>query len=135
MQGKERLPLNKMKLRRSDEMYQTLQGDYKKLYDSFLDTENKLMESKKHYEELAREHQETLEKFKETQESQDKLEKSQEGEEIERFLKNEAYAFLLAEGQIDKFLEFREHYHRTKAQEALYNLVADAHLGGLWIDL
>ncbi|MBQ1348313.1 MAG: hypothetical protein IIY58_02990 [Aeriscardovia sp.] len=57
------------------------------------------------------------------------------GEQIEKRLKNEAYAFLLAEGLLDKFLEFREHYHRTKAQEALYTLVDEADLGGLWIDL
>jgi hypothetical protein len=36
---------------------------------------------------------------------------------------------------LDKFLEFREHFHRTKAQDALYSLVAEADQGGLWIDL
>jgi predicted transcriptional regulator len=87
--------------------------------------EEAIKQSEKYYEELAREHKETLEK----------LEESKEGEVVERLLKNEAYAFLLAEGLIDKFLEFRESFHRTKAQDALYNLVAEADMGGLWIDL
>lgn len=87
--------------------------------------EEAIKQSEKYYEELAREHKETLEK----------LEESEEGEVVERLLKNEAYAFLLAEGLIDKFLEFRESFHRTKAQDALYNLVAEADMGGLWIDL
>ena len=87
--------------------------------------EEAIKQSEKYYEELAREHKETLEK----------LEESKEGEVVERLLKNEAYAFLLAEGLLDKFLDFREHFHRTKAQDALYNLVAEADMGGLWIDL
>ena len=87
--------------------------------------EEAIKQSEKYYEDLAREHKETLEK----------LEESKEGYVIERMLKNEAYAFLLAEGLLDKFLEFREHFHRTKAQDALYSLVAEAKLGGLWIDL
>ena len=68
-------------------------------------------------------------------ETQEKLQEAKEGERIEKHLKNEAYAFLLAEGLLDKFLEFREHFHRTKAQDALYSLVAEADQGGLWIDL
>lgn len=75
------------------------------------------------------------EKFKEYEDILDKLEKAEEGEAVEKHLKNEAYAFLLAEGHIEKFLEFREHFHRTRAQEVLYNLVTEASLGGLWIDL
>lgn len=124
-QGQERLTFIKMKLKKNDEKLQTLLGDYKNLYDSFLNTENKLFESEKNYDELAKKHQET----------QDKLEATEEGEVIEKLLKNEAYAFLLAEGLIDKFLEFRENFHRTKAQEVLYNLVTEASLGGLWIDI
>ena len=64
-----------------------------------------------------------------------KVAESDEGERVERYLKNEAYAFLLAEGLLDKFLEFREPFHRTKAQDALFNLVDEAQMGGLWIDL
>ena len=64
-----------------------------------------------------------------------KVAESDEGERVERYLKNEAYAFLLAEGLLDKFLEFREPFHRTKAQEALFTLVAETQMGGLWIDL
>ena len=124
-QGQERLTFIKMKQRKNDEKLQTLLGDYKNLYDSFLNTENKLFESEKNYDELAKKHQEI----------QDKLEATEEGEVIEKLLKNEAYAFLLAEGLIDKFLEFRENFHRTKAQEVLYNLVTEASLGGLWIDI
>ena len=55
-------------------------------------------------------------------------------EEIERFLKNEAYSFLLAEGIIDKFLEYRE-AQQTKQQGAAYFLVVNANLEGLWIDV
>lgn len=80
--------------------------------------EEAIKQSEKNYEELAKE-----------------LQEAKEGEQIEKLLKNEAYAFLLAEGLLDKFLEFRQHFHRTKAQDALYNLVAEASLGGLWIDL
>ena len=57
--------------------------------------EEAIKQSEKYYEELAREHKETLEK----------LEENKEGKVVERLLKNEAYAFLLAEGLIDKFLE------------------------------
>ena len=64
-----------------------------------------------------------------------KVAESDEGERIERYLKNEAYAFLLAEGLLDKFLEFRETFHRTKPQEALFSLVAEADMRGLWIDM
>lgn len=77
--------------------------------------------------------QETQEKL--YQEALEKLKKAEEGEEIEKLLKNEAYAFLLAEGLMDKFLDFREYFQRTKAQNALYNLVAEASLGGLWVDV
>ena len=87
--------------------------------------EEAIKTSERHYEELNKEHQETLKQLSEVK----------EGETIERYLKNEAYAFLLAEGLLDKFLEFREHFHRTKPQDALYNLVAEAGMGGLWIDL
>ena len=125
MQGQERVSLIKMKLRKSDEKLQTLQGDYKNLYDSFLKTESKLLESEKNYDELAKKHQET----------QEEIQDAKEGEIIEMLLKNEAYAFFLAEGLIDKFLEFRETFHRTKAQDVLYNLVTEASLGGLWIDI
>lgn len=125
MQGQERVSLIKMKLRKSDEKLQTLQGDYKNLYDSLLKTESKLQESEKNYDELAKKHQET----------QEKLHDYETGESIEKFLKNEAYAFLLAEGLLDKFLDFRETFHRTKAQEALYTLVAKNNQEGLWIDL
>ena len=79
-------------------------------------------QSEKYYEELARE-------------IEQKLKEARDGKDVEKLLKNEAYAFLLAEGLLDKFLEFRQHFHRTRAQEALYTLVVDASLGGLWIDL
>lgn len=87
--------------------------------------EEAIKQSETYFEELSREHKETKEN----------LQKAKEGEKIEKLLKNEAYAFLLAEGLLDKFLEFREHFHRTKAQDALYTLTAEADLGGLWIDL
>lgn len=72
---------------------------------------------------------------KEQKETQEELIKAKEGEQAEKLLKNEAYAFLLAEGLLNKFLRFREYFYRTKTQDALYNLVAEADLGGLWIDL
>ena len=77
--------------------------------------------------------QETQEKL--YQEALEKLKEAEEGRVIEKMLKNEAYGFILSEGLLDKFLEYREYFHRTKAQNALYNLIAEAHLGGLWIDL
>jgi hypothetical protein len=87
--------------------------------------ERALKQSEKKNEELE----------KQLSKSQEALQTAIEEECLERVLKNEAYAFLLAEGLVDKFLEFREYFHRTKAQNALYNLVAEAHQGGLWIDL
>ena len=63
------------------------------------------------------------------------LREAEEGEEIERFLKNEVYSFLLSEGLTDKFLEYRSMNNRTKHQEALYNLTMGADLSGLWIDI
>lgn len=69
------------------------------------------------------------------EELEEALTEEEEGRRLERYLKNEAYAFLLAEGLLDKFLEFREPYHRTKPQGTLFYLVSEADLGGLWIDL
>lgn len=72
---------------------------------------------------------------KEYEEALQKLSEAQSGENMERLYKNEAYAFLLSEGLLDKFLEFRTSFHRTKTQEANYLLVTQADLCGLWIDL
>ncbi len=87
--------------------------------------EETIKKNEQKYEELKAEHQKALET----------IQTAIEGETLEKYLKNEAYAFLLAEGLLDKFLEFREPFHRTKAQDALFNLVAEAQMGGLWIDL
>ena len=75
------------------------------------------------------------EKTKQLSELEERLKKAEEEGTIEKHLKNEAYAFLLAEGLLDKFLEFRQHFHRSRAQDALYNLVFEASLGGLWVDI
>ncbi len=85
----------------------------------------KLMKLKERLSLFKAEHQKALEC----------IQTATEGETLEKYLKNEAYAFILAEGLLDKFLEFREPFHRTKAQGALFNLVAEAQIGGLWIDL
>ena len=74
----------------------------------------------------------TLEK--KSLEYKDKLSQADGNEEIERFLKNEAYSFLLSEGLIDKFLEYRNTSQQTKQQRAEYFLSVNANLGGLWID-
>ena len=63
------------------------------------------------------------------------LEEAEGGEEVECFLKNEAYSFILSEGLTDKFLEYRKTSHRSKHQEALYNLTIGAGMAGLWIDI
>ena len=84
-----------------------------------------LKKSKNIVVDMAKAHKETLKELQETK----------EGERVERYLKNEAYAFLLAEGLLDKFLEFREKFHRTKPQEVLFSLVTEANMGGLWIDM
>lgn len=67
-------------------------------------------------------------------EYKDKLSLAEGREEIERFLKNEAYSFLLAEGLLDKFLEYRDTSQQTKQQATAYYLSINANLGGLWID-
>ena len=87
--------------------------------------EETIKKNEQKYEELKVEHQKALEC----------IQTATEGETLEKYLKNEAYAFILAEGLLDKFLDFREPFHRTKAQGALFNLVAEAQIGGLWIDL
>ena len=94
--------------------------------------EEAIKKSEKYYEELKAEQKETK---AELQKAIETLQTAIDGETLEKYLKNEAYAFLLAEGLLDKFLEFREPFHRTKAQDALFNLVAEAQMGGLWIDL
>lgn len=90
-----------------------------------------------HLESVIKQSEEKLQETQEKlyQEALERLKKAEEGEEVEKLLKNEAYAFLLAEGLMDKFLDFREYFQRTKAQNALYNLVAEASLGGLWVDV
>ena len=51
----------------------------------------------------------------------------------ERLYKNEAYAFILSEGLLDKFLDFREPLHRTRSQEIHYSLTTASDLPGEWI--
>lgn len=69
------------------------------------------------------------------EELREQLTSAEDRECIERFLKNEAYAYIMAEGLLDKFLEFRTtSLYRTKVQESHYKSVMDANLGGLWID-
>ena len=53
----------------------------------------------------------------------------------ERYLKNEAFGFILSEGLLEKFLEFREEYHRTPTQRTHYTLVLRANLAGFWLDM
>ena len=55
-------------------------------------------------------------------------------EATEKNLKNEAYAFLLSEGLVDKFLNFREIYQRTKSQEVYLRLVQIADLEECWLE-
>ena len=124
-QTQERPTHIKRKLKESEEKCHTLQGDYKKLYESFSNIESKLKESEEKYQKL----------YEENEKTKEKLSRLESKEDVEKYLKNEAYSFLLAEGSLDKFLDFRETFHRTKAQEALYNLVIEADLGGLWIDI
>ena len=69
------------------------------------------------------------------EEMREQLISAEDRERIERFLKNEAYAYIMAEGLLDKFLEFRAtSLYRTKKQESTYKPVMEANLGGLWID-
>lgn len=69
------------------------------------------------------------------EELREQLMSAEDRERIERFLKNEAYAYIMAEGLLDKFLEFRTtSLYRTKKQESTYKPVMEANLGGLWID-
>lgn len=53
----------------------------------------------------------------------------------EKLLKNEAYAFLLSEGLVEKFLNFRYTYQGTKSQEVYFKLVQIADLDDCWLDL
>ena len=56
-------------------------------------------------------------------------------EATEKLLKNEAYAFLLSEGLVEKFLNFRYTYQGTKSQEVYFKLVQIADLDDCWLDL
>lgn len=82
--------------------------------------------------------QESEEKFRKLEEenktTKEKISVLESKCNVEKYLKNEAYAFLLSEGLMDKFLDFREHFQRTRAQEAIYTLVCESNLGGLWVD-
>lgn len=71
---------------------------------------------------------------KDIMEYKDWLSHAEGREEIERFLKNEAYSFLLSEGLIGKFLEYRNTSQQSKQQGAAYFLAVNANLRGLWID-
>lgn len=86
--------------------------------------EQAIKQSEKYYEELSEQHKEALKKLGE----------ANEGEEIERTLKNEVYSFLLSEGLLEKFLEYRTNFHRTKSQETYYRLTMSANIEGAWID-
>ena len=69
------------------------------------------------------------------EEMREQLISAEDRERIERFLKNEAYAYIMAEGLLDTFLDFRTtSLYRTKKQESIYKPVMEANLGGLWID-
>ena len=87
--------------------------------------------SKEYYESLSEEYKEALKKLNEAEE---KLDDMEAGEAIERHLKNEAYGFILSEGLLEKFLEYREKFHRTRAQEVLYTMATETDQRGLWID-
>ena len=87
--------------------------------------------SKEYYESLSEEYKEALKKLNEEEE---KLDDMEAGEAIERHLKNEAYGFILSEGLLEKFLEYREKFHRTRAQEVLYTMATETDQRGLWID-
>ena len=51
----------------------------------------------------------------------------------ERLYKNEAYAFILSEGLLDKFLDFLEPLHRNRSQEIHYTLTTASDLPGEWV--
>ena len=67
-------------------------------------------------------------------EALEKLSEKVIDEGTERVLKNEAYAFLLSEGLVDKFIDFRETFHRSRAQGAYWRLVSQADLDGYWLE-
>ena len=72
--------------------------------------------------------------YKELIKAYDKLcSETREKYELEKCLKNEAYAFILSEGLLDKFLDFREPLHRTRSQEIHYTLTTASDLPGEWI--
>lgn len=69
------------------------------------------------------------------EELREQLISAEDRERIERFLKNEAYAYLISEGLLDKFLWFRSSsLHRTEKQENAYKPITEANLGGLWFE-
>lgn len=87
------------------------------------DLKKRLSESEEKYKILEDEYLKLKEKFsdKETEET------------VEKFLKNQAFVFILTEGLLDKFLEFRKAGQRTRTQEAIYTLVLATDPTGLWI--
>ena len=116
--------LLKRKLMDSEEKYQRLKAEYEILYNDYFDIEKKLDDSEEKYQKL----------YTESEWIKEKLSFIESDDIIEKFLKNEAYAFLLSENLLDKFLVFREATKRTKTQETIFNLVIAAELTGLWIE-
>lgn len=115
----------KKQLREDEEKYKLLQEEYNKLNKDFSDIEKQLREDKEKYQLLC----------DENEKAKKKLSCMEAKGVIEKFLKNEAYAFLLSEGLLDKFLLFREPKNRTKTQDAIYTLISATDLVGMWIDL
>lgn len=113
------------KLKEEEDRYRDLQGECGQLYKDLSEIEKSLKESEEKYQKL----------YAENEKAKDKLSRIGSNEIVEKFLKNEVYAFLLTDGLLDKFLMFREPNQRTKVQDIIYNFVIALDLEGEWIDL
>lgn len=89
------------------------------------DLKKKLSESEQKYKLLEEEYL----KFKDDYSQKETM------ENLEKFLKNQAFTFILTEGLLEKFLEFRKSGQRTKTQETIYTLVLATEPKGFWIDI
>ncbi len=93
--------------------------------------EGNLQTSEKYASEREADYRELVKAF---DEMQAKFKGAKEKYEDEKCLKNEAYAFILSSGALDKFLEFQNEYFKRSPQDnAISYLVANAQPDGEWI--
>ena len=121
--------------------YDTISEGYNSLFKEKAEMEEKYQKEIEQYKDgIARAEQAAKQAITEfngvnkiLSEVKEELNNERDENSEERLYKNEAYAFILSEGLLDKFLDFREPLHRTRSQEIHYTLTTASDLPGEWI--